>query len=125
DVPFKITRMNSELSRRDAVREAALAAVPAALADLGSLVRIPSVAFPGFDRAEVERSAEAVRGLLAGLEIFERVEVKTAVVPETKQEGMPAVLATRAARNGAPTILLYAHHDVQPVGDEALWESSP
>lgn len=117
--------MNSELSRRDAVREAALAAVPAALADLGSLVRIPSVAFPGFDRAEVERSAEAVRGLLAGLEIFERVEVKTAVVPETKQEGMPAVLATRAARNGAPTILLYAHHDVQPVGDEALWESSP
>lgn len=124
-MPFKITRMNPELSRRDAVREAALAAVPAALADLGALVRIPSVAFPGFDRAEVERSAAAVQDLLTGLGIFERVEVKTAVVPATGEAGMPAVLATRAARGGAPTILLYAHHDVQPVGDEALWESAP
>ena len=124
-MPHKITRMTSELSRRDAVRAAASDAVPAALADLGALVRIPSVAFPGFDRAEVERSAAAVKALLDGLGIFDRVEVKTAVVPESGQEGMPAVLATRAARNGRPTILLYAHHDVQPVGDEALWESPP
>lgn len=117
--------MTSHLSRSDAVREAALAAVPAALADLGALVRIPSVALPGFDRAEVERSADAVRALLEGLGVFERVEVKTAVVPATGERGMPAVLATRAARNGRPTILLYAHHDVQPVGDEALWETPP
>ncbi|MGV9192849.1 dipeptidase [Microbacterium sp. MC2] len=117
--------MSSELPRRDAVRDAALAAVPAALADLGTLVRIPSIAFPGFDHGEVARSAEAVRSLLDGLGIFERVEIKTAVVPGTGQQGMPAVLATRPARNGAPTILLYAHHDVQPVGDEALWESPP
>jgi len=117
--------MTSEQSRPAAVRDAALAAVPAALADLGTLVRIPSIAFPGFERAEVERSAEAVKGLLDGLGIFDRVEVKTATVPATGQPGMPAVLATRAARNGRPTILLYAHHDVQPVGDETLWESAP
>jgi acetylornithine deacetylase/succinyl-diaminopimelate desuccinylase-like protein len=117
--------MSSDLSRRTAVRDAAEAAVPAALADLGRLVRIPSVAFPGFDRAEVTRSAETVAGLLEQLGIFERVEVKTAIVPETGAEGMPAVLATRAARNGRPTILLYAHHDVQPVGDESLWETPP
>lgn len=124
-VPSKITRMTSELSRRDAVRSAAEGAVPAAIADLGSLVRIPSVAFPGFERAEVQRSADAVKALLEGLGIFDRVEVKTARVPESGEEGMPAVLATRPARNGRPTILLYAHHDVQPVGDETLWESTP
>ncbi|WP_405372677.1 MULTISPECIES: dipeptidase [unclassified Microbacterium] len=117
--------MTSDTSRSESVREAGLAAVPAALADLGSLVRIPSIAFPGFDRAEVERSADAVRALVDDLAIFDRVEVKSAVVPETGEQGMPAVLATRAARNGKPTILLYAHHDVQPVGDEELWESPP
>lgn len=124
-MPLKITRMSSDLSRPAAVREAALSAVPAALADLGTLVRIPSVAFPGFDRAEVERSAAAVKGLLDDLQIFDTVQIKTAIIPETGVEGMPAVLASRAARNGRPTILLYAHHDVQPVGDEALWESAP
>ncbi|MEW2011590.1 MULTISPECIES: dipeptidase [Microbacterium] len=117
--------MTSDTTRSAAVREAALTQVPAALADLGSLVRIPSIAFPGFDRAEVQRSAEAVKTLVEGLGIFERVEIATAVVPETGEEGMPAVLATRPARNGRPTILLYAHHDVQPVGDESLWESPP
>lgn len=133
--PFKITRMispaprpessDTDITRAGAVRTAAEAAVPAALADLGRLVRIPSIAFPGFDRAEVARSAEAVKSLAEDLGIFDRVEVKTAVIPETGAEGMPAVLASRAARNGRPTILLYAHHDVQPVGDESLWESAP
>ncbi len=124
-MPFKITRMTSELPRREAVRAAAEAALPAALADLGSLVRIPSVAFPGFDRAEVQRSAEAVKALLDELAIFDRVDVKTATPADTGVEGMPAVLATRAARNGRPTILLYAHHDVQPTGDDALWDTAP
>ena len=120
--PFKITRMispaprpessDTDITRAAAVRNAAEAAVPAALADLGRLVRIPSIAFPGFDRAEVARSAEAVKSLAEDLGIFDRVEVKTAVIPETGAEGMPAVLASRAARNGRPTILLYAHHDV-------------
>ncbi len=117
--------MTSELSRSASVREAAIGGVPAALADLGRLVRIPSVAFAGFDRAEVERSAAAVKSLLDDLAFFDRVEVRTATIPETGVEGMPAVLASRAARNGRPTILLYAHHDVQPVGDEDLWDTAP
>ncbi|MET0296907.1 MAG: dipeptidase [Microbacterium sp.] len=117
--------MTSDLSREQSVKEAAAAAVPAALADLGGLVRIPSVAFPGFDPAEVRRSAEAVAALAEGLGLFESVQIRDAAIPGTDERGMPAVLATRAARNGRPTILLYAHHDVQPVGDESLWESAP
>ncbi len=107
------------------MRDAAATGIPSALADLGNLVRIPSVAFPGFDVAHVQRSAEAVAELVRETGLFENVEILTAVVPETGEQGKPAVLATRAARNGRPTILLYAHHDVQPVGDESLWESSP
>ncbi|SFS03329.1 Acetylornithine deacetylase/Succinyl-diaminopimelate desuccinylase [Microbacterium sp. cf046] len=117
--------MNTELTRQDAVREAAASGIPAALADLGALVRIPSVAFPGFDTAQVQRSAEAVAALVEGLGLFENVEIRRAAIPDSDEIGQPAVLATRAARNGRPTILLYAHHDVQPVGDEALWESTP
>lgn len=117
--------MTSDLSRQDAVRDAAAAGIPAALADLGALVRIPSIAFPGFDPAEVTRSAEAVADLARGLGVFDDVEIRQADIPATSERGQPAVLATRAARNGRPTILLYAHHDVQPTGDESLWESPP
>lgn len=117
--------MTSELSRRESVREAAASGVPSALADLGALVRIPSIAFPGFDRANVQRSAEAVKALAEGTGVFDSVVIADAAIPGTDERGMPAVLATRAARNGRPSILLYAHHDVQPVGDESLWESPP
>jgi len=107
------------------VRDAAASGIPAALADLGGLVRIPSIAFPGFDASEVQRSAEAVAALVEGLGLFETVEIRRAAIPGSDETGQPAVLASRAARNGRPTILLYAHHDVQPVGDESLWESAP
>src|SRR5918995_4791352 len=117
--------MTIELSRQDAVRDAAASGIPAAVADLGALVRIPSVAFPGFDPAPVRRSAEAVAELVRETGLFDTVEIRTAVIPETGEEGQPAVLATRAARNGRPTVLLYAHHDVQPTGDDALWDSAP
>jgi acetylornithine deacetylase/succinyl-diaminopimelate desuccinylase-like protein len=117
--------MTTELTRQDAVRDAAESGIPAALADLGALVRIPSIAFPGFDTAQVQRSAEAVAALIEELGLFETVEIRRAGIPGSDDMGQPAVLASRPARNGRPTILLYAHHDVQPVGDESLWESAP
>ncbi|MDZ5143027.1 dipeptidase [Microbacterium testaceum] len=117
--------MTLDLSRQDAVQKAADAGIPSALADLGSLVRIPSIAWPAFDQSALVKSADAVAALLEGTGVFDSVEVKRAAIPGTDETGQPAVLATRAARNGRPTVLLYAHHDVQPPGDEALWDSPP
>ena len=67
---------------------------------------------------EVQRSAEAVRDLFAA-EGFE-CQITSA------DGGRPAVIAhKRSAHEGAPTILLYAHHDVQPENDHADWDSPP
>ncbi|REJ04607.1 dipeptidase [Microbacterium bovistercoris] len=107
------------------VLEAVATGIPAALSDLGALVRIPGIAWPAFDQTQLERSADAVADLARGTGVFDEVRVLRAAIPGTDEMGQPAVLATRKARNGRPTILLYAHHDVQPHGDEALWETPP
>ncbi|WP_435745670.1 dipeptidase [Microbacterium sp. PMB16] len=108
-----------------AVLEAVATGIPSALSDLGHLVRIPGMAWPAFDQTQLERSAEAVAALVDGTGVFDEVRVLRSAVPGTDELGQPAVLAIRAARNGKPTILLYAHHDVQPPGDDELWETPP
>ena len=107
-----------------ALADSVTAGMPASIADLSSLVRIPSVSWDGFDPAHVQASAEAVKALMEGLEVFDSVEIARAPI-EGERLGQPAVLARREARNGRPTILLYAHHDVQPPGKDDDWESSP
>ncbi len=98
--------------------------MPVAIAELGRLVRIPSVSWDGFDAAHVATSAAAVKELLDQLGVFDSVEISRAPIDESRM-GQPAILATRAAKNGRPTILLYAHHDVQPPGNAEDWESNP
>lgn len=91
---------------------------PRVRGDLERLIRIPSVAFPGFDREPVRQSAVATAEILeaSGLGGVRLLEL----------EGIPpAVLGEHPAPDGAPTVLLYAHHDVQPPGEEADWDSPP
>lgn len=98
---------------------------PAALADLGRLVRIPGVAWPSFDQEQLVRSSEAVAELLRETAVFDNVEISRAKIPGTDEYGQPGIIAVRRAKNNRPTVLLYAHHDVQPPGDEALWNTPP
>jgi len=88
---------------------------PQVRADLEALVRIPSVSAPAFDQQWVERSADAVADLLRAAGMAD-VEILRA-------GGAPAVVAHRPGPVGAPTVLLYAHHDVQPPGDPELWDT--
>lgn len=108
----------------DQLRSAVDAGFDRAVGDLKDLVRIPSVSWAAYDRAHVAASAEAVRDLVAGTGLFDEVRIEQ-VDDEQGREGQPAVLARRAPRDGAATVLLYAHHDVQPWGDEALWRTPP
>ncbi|GAA1509273.1 acetylornithine deacetylase/succinyl-diaminopimelate desuccinylase-like protein [Agromyces terreus] len=109
----------------DAIRDAVDAGFPSTIADLANLVRIPSVSWPAFDPAHVARSADAVAALLRETGVFDLVEVRRALVDDGSELGQPAVVASRPARNGRPTVLLYAHHDVQPPGKDEDWETSP
>lgn len=90
---------------------------------LKELVAIPGIAWPSFDRGPLERSAEAVAELLRGAGL-DNVQILACDKPDGTPGG-PAVVARRPATDGMPTILLYAHHDVQPTGDPALWETEP
>src|SRR5689334_5384863 len=99
------------------LRAAVERVLPGVRADLERLVRIPGIAFDGYDFSQVERSAETVAELL-----------RDAGLPDVRivrEGGQPAVIGRKPAPPGAPTVLLYAHHDVRPPGDLGKWVSEP
>lgn len=114
---------------RSALDRAVELALPEARADLENLVRIPSIWADPAHRDDTRRSAAAVAEL-ARAAGAESVDVVAA------GDGAPAVIAHWPAAASipgpegdpsasAPTVLLYAHHDVQPTGGDAQWTSPP
>ena len=99
-------------SIRDRVRQL----MPQVRADLEALTRIPSVSLASFPQHHVDESAEAVAALLRA----EGLDVEI-----VREGGRPAVIGHIDGPEGAPTVTLYAHHDVQPPGDDADWTSRP
>ena len=85
--------------------------------DLFDFLRIPSISAQPAHAADVKRSAQwlAARMERAGL----RAEV-------VEREGKhPLVFAQSPHVPGAPTLLVYGHHDVQPVDPLHEWETPP
>jgi acetylornithine deacetylase/succinyl-diaminopimelate desuccinylase-like protein len=127
EVSFKITCMTESMQPHPLLtqlRDAVQGGMPVAISDLGHLVRIPSVSWDGFDAERMFESADTIKHLLEGLGIFDEVMIARAPI-DSERLGQPALLARRVAKNGKPTILLYAHHDVQPPGNVNDWESAP
>jgi acetylornithine deacetylase/succinyl-diaminopimelate desuccinylase-like protein len=92
--------------------------IAGARADLAQLVRIPSVWADSAHADDTRRCAAAVAGMA-------EAAGAAAVRIVSADRGAPAVIATWPAPAGQPTILLYAHHDVQPAGDHERWSSPP
>src|SRR5512147_757644 len=109
--------MPDELTPEE-IRRKVRALMPGVLEDLKQLVRYPSVAFPGYPAGPVLEAAEATVDILkrSGL-----ADARLMPVPG----GYPAVHGEIPAPPGAPTILMYAHYDVQPALQESGWDQDP
>ncbi|MGL5817455.1 MAG: dipeptidase [Phycicoccus sp.] len=105
-----------DIPELDVIRSRVRDLMPSVRADLEALTRIPSVSLDAFDQAHVETSAEATVALL---------EAEGLDVEIVREGGRPAVIGHADGPPGSPTVMLYAHHDVQPPGAHADWESAP
>lgn len=102
----------------DDLRAAVAADMPRLKELLATLIRLQSVSAPGYDPAGVRRAGEEIVSILDGLG-FENARLLES------SNGHPAVYAELTPPNGAPTLLLYAHYDVQPPGPDHEWETGP
>ncbi len=101
----------------DEVKARAKALLPGLTEDLKDLVSHASCSFPGFPEEPVHEMRRAA------IDVLER---HGADVHELDLgEGKPAIYGEMAGPEGAPTVLLYAHYDVQPAPVEAGWDTDP
>lgn len=85
-------------------------------------IALASVSAKGITGDHMRRSADYVAGQLR------QVGVDARVVQATNPDGTPGafeVIGSRQVDDKAPTVLLYAHHDVQPVPDPSQWSTDP
>jgi acetylornithine deacetylase/succinyl-diaminopimelate desuccinylase-like protein len=101
----------------DALRARIRDDLPRVVDELSRLVAIDSIAHAGYEPARVRESAELTRDLLAEAGADARLLEMT--------DGPPAVFAERPGAANGPTVLLYAHHDVQPAATPDGWTTPP
>jgi len=101
------------------IRQAVHQAMPTAIENLKHLVSIPSIATQGYPREQVLEAARTTEAQLkaAGFQQVHQLEELTG--------GYPAVYGEIPGPPGTPTVLLYAHYDVQPPGRAQEWDSPP
>ncbi len=100
-----------------AIRDRVEAVLPGTTSDLVHLVSIPSISSQPEHAHDVASAADEVVGYLK-LIGCDRVKVVQA-------GGQPAVIAHFDVDPSLPTVCLYAHYDVQPTGEQAVWTSPP
>ncbi|MFF2864784.1 dipeptidase [Streptomyces rubiginosohelvolus] len=101
------------------IPETVASLMPRAREELAELVAFQSVADPAvFPRSECEGAANWVADAL-------RAEGFTDVALLDTPDGTQSVYGYLPGPAGAPTVLLYAHYDVQPPLDESAWISPP
>ena len=89
--------------------------------ELAQLVAIPSISalgFPEETRPALLQTRDVIADLLRGAGV---TELDMLELPDTA----PVIMGEIPGPEGAPTVLLYGHYDVVPVGEEAKWESPP
>ncbi len=100
-------------------RVAVAALMPRAIAELAELVAIPSIADERIvPLAECDRAAQWVADAFRAEGIDDARLVPT-------PDGTSTVVGHRPGPAGSPTVLIYAHYDVQPTLDESAWTTPP
>jgi acetylornithine deacetylase/succinyl-diaminopimelate desuccinylase-like protein len=92
--------------------------MPTAIETLKQFVRIPSIARQGYPHEQVLEAAHLTEEQLQAVGFQ---QVRQLDLPG----GYPAIYGEIAGPPGTPTVLLYAHYDVQPPGREQEWTSLP